>query len=264
MSTPLTSPEGLREFLEFGRDIAQEAGWLTLKYFGKNLEVMSKKDSSPVTEADLEAEKLLRSLISERYPDHGILGEEFEAREASTSSGPQYQWVLDPIDGTKSFVHGIPLYTNLIALLEDGQPILGIINNPALEELTWAAVGSGAWMNGNPIRVSDCKDLSKAWLQVTDPTDLLRRHPDAAYELIKSVGYTRTWADGHGYAMLARGKADIMLDPIVSLWDVACLKPIVEEAGGRFSDLQGLSKLGTSCLASNGHLHEDLLAFFHK
>ncbi|KGE73676.1 hypothetical protein DC28_00050 [Spirochaeta lutea] len=248
--------------LQFAQDIAKQAGDSTKSFFKTDLHISRKSDESPVTEADIHAEKLLRELISEHYPDHGIIGEEFE--EKNPTDGCLFQWVVDPIDGTKSFIHGIPLYTTLIALLYDGKPSIGVIYNPILNELTSACVGVGAFYNQRRIAVSEEASLSKAWLQVTDPTDLLRRYPDSGAELISSVGFTRTWADGHGYALLARGEADIMIDPIVNLWDVACLHPIITEAGGRITDLSGNPGLGTSALAANPALHGKVLELFNK
>jgi len=252
------------QLLSFAKEIAVKAGNLTRDYFRKEYDIRSKIDESPVTTADLQAESLLRSLIEEAFPHHSIIGEEGGKKNSvnEVEKGPHFTWVLDPIDGTKSFIKGIPLYTTLVAVLQDGVPIVGVIYNPILEELTSAALGFGTEYNGSPVRVSDCEELSKAWFQVTDPTSLLSRHPRGGAELMTKVGHTRTWADGHAYAMLARGEADIVIDPIMNLWDIACLQPIIREAGGTFTDIHGLPDLGTSAIATNGKFHDQVVAFF--
>lgn len=242
----------------FAEEIVREAGEFTKKYFRKTLDIQSKSDKSPVTQADLGAEKLLRQRIEEKFPEHGIIGEEFGQKDTQDT----YTWVLDPIDGTKSFIRGIPLYTTLLAVLKGNEPILGIIFNPIMDELTLGIHEQPTRYNGQEVKVSDTAVLAESWLQVTDPTDLLQRQPKGGYQLIKSVQATRTWADGHGYALVARGEADIMVDPIMNLWDLACLKPIIQGAGGILTDLKGNSTLGTSAIAANPVLHRQVLELF--
>lgn len=249
--------KSLEKALDFAKDVCLEAGELTLRYFRGAYEKHEKDDSSPVTQADLETEQLVRDRIAKAFPDHVVAGEEFGGVELARSA--EWAWVVDPIDGTKSFVKGVALYTNLLALLHRGEPVLGVINNPFMKELTWGARGLGAWMNGESIHVSATSQLADAWLMNTDPSDLLRRHGQKAHELLTSVRFTRTWADGYGYALVARGDADICLDPIVSIWDVACLAPIIGEAGGKLTDLRGAGGLGNSALATNGLLHGAVL-----
>ena len=242
----------------FAEAIAREAGRVTLKYFRRKITVEHKLDNSPVTVADREAETVLRDLIHSRYPDHAIIGEELGE---GGSTGSPFTWVLDPIDGTKSFVKGVPLYCVLIALLYERQPVLGVIHNPALEETVSAASGAGCSFQGQPARVSAVDSLSEAWLMLTDPAELARLRPDLGRRLYQTVGHVRTWADAYGYLMVATGRAEIMLDPIMNLWDVAALQPIIEEAGGRFTDLDGNDNAtGSNALATNGLLHDAVLA----
>lgn len=246
----------LNEYLSFARELSVEASRHTLKYFRKSVEIMRKQDNSPVTIADRETEELMVSMIRERFPNHGIIGEE----HGSVESNSPFQWVLDPIDGTKSFIRGIPLYTVLIALLYEGEPCVGVISNPPLEETVYAATGKGCFLNDSPCSVSTTENLSDAWVQVTDPAKLCQMYPDFGNRLFHRSGHCRTWADGYGYLLVATGRSDVMIDPIVALWDVAPLKVVIEEAGGSFSDFSGDKKaLGENVIASNGRLHQELL-----
>ena len=254
------SPE-LPRLLDYALALAREAGTHTARHFGKPIEVETKSDLSPVTVADRETEELCRRRIAGDWPDHGILGEEFGT---VPDRGSGFQWVIDPIDGTKSFISGLPLYTVLLALLKDGKPILGIIHQPILDETVWAGVGLGAYYNGSPTWLRQQADLSKAWLMCTDPTHLLHEYPSAGLELFNSESIIRSWGDGYCYLLVASGRADIMNDPRMNLWDLACLKPIIEEAGGIFSDLEGNPGLGSSCLVANPSLHPTVLRLFRK
>jgi histidinol-phosphatase len=259
VSTPSAfspDPSLLRDALDFGLDCAEKAGRITLKYFRTQIEIERKSDDTPVTIADKEAEQFIRAEISRVFPFHRVLGEEFG------ESGPDspWRWIIDPVDGTKSFVHGVPFYTVLIALLYENEPVVGIIHNPALKETVGADLHGRGEARGVSVGVSDTRELREAWLQVTDPANFSRLMPDAALRLFQAVGYCRTWADGYGYLLVATGRSDIALDPVMSLWDIAPLKPVIQAAGGRFSDLQGVtSGVGTSALATNGVLHPDVL-----
>ncbi len=258
MQTP--SPQILQEVRAFAEEIAHEAGQVTLRYFRKAFEVEHKSDKSPVTAADREAETVLRDRILSRYPEHAVIGEEFG--EAGTQ-GSAFTWVLDPIDGTKSFVKGVPLYCVLVALLHEQRPIVGVIHNPALDETVSAAVGMGCTYQDKPAQVSTVSTLDDAWLLLTDPADMARYRPELGPSLYGAVGNVRTWADAYGYLMVATGRAEIMLDPIMNLWDVAALKPIIEESGGRFTDIDGNDDAtGSSALATNGLLHEAVLGLY--
>jgi histidinol phosphatase-like enzyme (inositol monophosphatase family) len=258
----------LTERLHFAVQIARDAGELTLRYFRRqDLLVEDKADRSPVTIADRAAEELLRERISERFPEDGIIGEEFGA--ASGTSG--FDWTLDPIDGTKSFIHGVPLYTTLVAVLHDDRPCLGVIHAPALSETVYAAKGGDCWYvgptGGQPqrMRVSSVKTLDDSLL-LTSEIEGFREHPradamDVFMRLQRSARVARTWGDGYGYLMVATGRAEVMIDPIMNLWDAAPLQTIIEEAGGHFSDWQGNStvRAGES-LATNGLVRDEVLA----
>lgn len=255
MSAPTEKTE-LQTYLAFAKEVAVEAGKITLKYFQGTFDVEAKADSSPVTIADRETEKFIRARILAHYPGHGILGEEFGVENAES----RFQWIIDPIDGTKSFVRGVPLYTVLVALLIDDEPLVGVIHNPPLGETIAAATGLGCTYNDEPCHVSQTAELSQAWLQCTDYTHLMQTNPKFCTALIGSVGASRTWADAYGYLSVVTGRADVMIDAEMSLWDMACLKPIVEEAGGRFTDLEGKASIrGKNSVATNGLLHDEVL-----
>jgi histidinol phosphatase-like enzyme (inositol monophosphatase family) len=254
--------------LEVAVRIAQEAGDVTLRYFRSfDLAVERKADMSPVTVADKEAEKLLRSRIADRFPHDGIVGEEFGTQSGTTN----FQWVFDPIDGTKSFIHGVPLYTTLVALLRDNQPVVGVIHAPAVTETVYAAKGGGCWQlrdgsnSPHPAHVSSVSKLSDCLLLTTEMVSFARnRRPDALDRFLalqRSARLTRTWGDGYGYLMVAMGRAEIMIDPVVNLWDAAPLQPIIEEAGGQFTDWNGNPTIHASeAVATNGLVAAEVLA----
>lgn len=250
------SPEELISYLDHGENIARVAAEVSNRLFGTALEIQAKADESPVTQADIQSEQAMRDYITSSFPGHQILGEE---HGLSGDPDSPWKWVLDPIDGTKSFIHHIPLYTVLVALMYGDEPVLGVIYNPQTEELVKAGLGMGCWYNGEPSRVSDISRLEDSRLQNCDPTDFLRRMPGEAADLMSSVKFTRTWADAHAYLLVATGRAEIALDPIMNLWDIACIKPIILEAGGEFTDIKGRRELGDSCVASNGLVHEQVM-----
>src|SRR5262245_50266198 len=178
----------------------------------------------------------MRELIEARYPGHSILGEE----EGETRPGAAYRWILDPIDGTKTFVRGVPLYAVLVGLERDGQVVVGAINLPAMGEFLVAARGEGCSWNGRRARVSNVGALSDALLLCTDAGGMARFGRDAAYRrLVAATKMQRTWGDAYGYVLVATGRAEIMLDPQMSVWDCAALLPVLEEAGGSFTDWRG-------------------------
>ncbi len=253
--------------LEFAVDIARQAGSRTLEFFrGSELDCQQKSDGSPVTAADRAAEQLLRELIAERYPDDAILGEEFG--EQPGTSG--FRWVLDPIDGTKSFIAGVPLYTTLVAVLHDEQPRLGVIFAPAAGEMVYAATGSGCWhvvgeAEPQPARVSKITDLAEATFLTTSVRSFTTDRPTDArptYDRLQSAcRVTRTWGDAFGYLLVATGRAEIMVDPAMNLWDAAALQPVIEEAGGKFFDWQGRATVHSGeSAATNRALAPQVLA----
>jgi myo-inositol-1(or 4)-monophosphatase len=229
-------------------EIAQKGGAHTLTYFNQSVDVERKSDDSPVTIADREAETIMREAIAEQFPDHGIIGEE----HGRSNESSDIQWILDPIDGTKSFIHGVPLYTTLIGVVVDGEPVCGIIYAPALDELCEAATGKGARLNGEECSVRACSDLSEATFLSTDAYTAAEYDYGEAFDsLIEQTRLHRTWGDAYGHMMVATGRADIMFDPVLSIWDAAPMQTILSEAGGIFCDTTGNETIesgnGISC-----------------
>ena len=248
--------ESPRDLMEAAAAFAEEAGRITLKYFRGDFEVETKPDKSFVTVADKEAEAHLRRLIEARFPEDGILGEE----HGETRPGARRRWILDPIDGTFSFVHRVPLYGVLIGVEEDGEPVAGVVNLPALDEVVAAARGEGCFWHGKPCRVTDTDDLGEALLIVTEKYHARARRIDAITRLAEAAGPVRSWGDCYGYVLVATGRADVAIDPVMALWDCGPLLTIVEEAGGRFTDGKGVRTIdGGNALATNGRLHDRVL-----
>ena len=239
-------------------DLLRQAGELTLRWFRDDaLDIERKGDGTPVTAADKAAERFLREEIARRHPDDTIVGEE-EATRVGTSGRT---WTIDPIDGTKAFTHGVALYCNLLAIDDAEGPAVGVINMPALGETVWAGRGLGCTFNGRPARVSTHATIEKAHISSSSfghwSDDLLLRlraeHPNL-----------RTWGDGYGYALVATGRIEAMVDPVVALWDVAPMPIIFAEAGGRFSAWDGVTDPDRgSGIASNGLIHDELLALLN-
>lgn len=262
-------PTEITERLNFAVDIAREAGEITLRYFRRtDLQVERKADMSPVTVADRSTEELLRKRINECFAGDGIIGEELG--EQLGESG--YQWVLDPIDGTKSFIHGVPLYTTLVAVLREGEPLVGVIHAPALGETVYAAKGGGcSYVDGTssrsrPARVSAVATLSESLLLTSEiasfTTHRAKDAMDVYLQLQRTARLARTWGDGYGYLMVATGRAEVMIDPVMNLWDAACLQPIIEEAGGHLTDWNGTPTVHAGdTIATNGHVSKEVLAF---
>jgi len=234
--------------LQFAIELAEKAGQLTLRYFSqKSLEVFTKRDATPVTVADREAEKLVREAISSRYAEDGVLGEEFCERPA----GNNRRWIIDPIDGTKAFIHGVPLYGVMIALEIDGAVQLGVVNFPALGEMYYAEQGCGAFLNGSPILVSSISDIKDATVLYTEKEyllDSLSQHP--VDQLRYQAGLVRGWGDCYGHTRVACGRAEVSVDKIMSPWDCAALIPIVTEAGGCCFDYRGKTTISGEGLVS--------------
>lgn len=242
--------------------IARKAGDTTRAYFAKDIAVERKKDASPVTEADRMAEQHMRELIAESYPDHNIVGEEF----GELQQGHAVTWILDPIDGTQSFIHGIPLYTTLIGITIDSEAHIGVIYAPATGEMCHAAVGLGALYNGKPCRVRSCTTLCDATLLSTDITTIQSTGlMDSFSGLLQACRVHRTWGDAYGHMMVASGRADIMFDPVLNIWDAAPLLPILREAGGVFRALDGIETIaGGNGISSNLELLPELNRVLNK
>lgn len=252
-----TDKEKIKQLLDFAVDIAREAGAITYRYFQGSFVAEHKADNSFVTNADREAESYLRTRIAEAFPEDSILGEE-EGEKAGESNR---RWILDPIDGTYSFVHGVPLYGVLIGLELDKEPVLGVVNLPALGDLVYAARGLGCFWNGEVARVSARSALDQALLLSTD-FGVCEQYGfgPAAESLQKQVHARRTWGDAYGHVLVATGRADIMLDPVMNVWDCAALLPILEEAGGTFTDWNGRRTIyGGNAISTNGLLFDEVM-----
>jgi histidinol-phosphatase len=252
----------LKSLLDFAVQMAREAGDITYRHFKGSFVAERKADNSFVTTADREAERNLRASIERAFPDDGILGEE-EGEKVGTS--PR-RWIIDPVDGTYSFVHGVPLYAVLIGLEIEGESVLGAANLPALNELVYAARGLGCFWNDQPARVSATESLSEALLLATDfGTCEQYGFGPAAEKLQRQVNARRTWGDAYGHVLVATGRADVMLDPVMNVWDCAALSPIVEEAGGTFTNWQGERTIhGGNAISTNGLLFDGVMETISK
>jgi myo-inositol-1(or 4)-monophosphatase len=256
----LQSPD-LTEYEQFMRKLCAAAAEVIRPQFrNPALPIESKPDDTPVTLADRRAEERMRELIEATYPAHGIIGEEY----GSVREDAELCWVLDPIDGTKSFAAGCPLFGTLVCLLFQGKPVLGAINQPILGQLM---IGDGerTLLNDQPVRLRPCARLGAATLLSTDLREVSRYQDGAAFEkLLAGVKMVRTWGDCYGYLLLASGYADIMLDAVMAKWDLLSLVPIVRGAGGVITDWQGKDpESGTSIVAAAAELHAEVIALLN-
>lgn len=239
-------------------DLTRRAGDLTLRWFRRDgLDVDVKADATPVTAADRRAERFIREELARRHPDDGIIGEE----EGTTTGRSGRRWVIDPIDGTYGFIHGVPLYSTLLAVLDDEGPIVGVIHLPALGETVYAGRGLGCTqLDGTgtrPARVGGRAELAGAAIMTSGVDDW----PSGSLDRLHATGArVRTWGDGYGYALVATGRVEAMVDPVVSVWDLAPMPVIITEAGGRFSATDGRDDLWAgSGVGTNGVVHDALL-----
>ena len=240
-------------------ELARLAGDEANRFFRHDIAVEIKGDGSPVTAADRAAETVARDWIRSRFPEDGILGEEFGLEKPDAAR----RWVLDPIDGTKSFIHGVPLWGTLVAIVEGERVLAGAVYAPPTQELVAAAIGEGAWFNGERTYVSQTGSLSAATLLTSDDRFPGRPTRRARWNALADTSrIVRTWGDCYGYLLLATGRADIMVDDLMNPWDAAAVQVVIEEAGGRFTDLAGgaVGLETTTVLASNGPLHAPLLS----
>jgi histidinol-phosphatase len=228
--------------LRFALHLAEKASELILShYLVDGLLVESKTDESPVTVADRGAELLMRDLLGKQYPDDGVLGEEFP--DLASKNG--FRWILDPIDGTKAFIHGVPLYGTLIGIEHNGRMVAGVCRFPALNEVVYASEGDGCWWQigtQSPRRthVSNVTQISSARMMFTEPTHWRTTGRfDAIVQVMDRVKIARGWGDCYGHALVATGRAEMSIDPLMSPWDIAALIPILREAGGLCVDWQG-------------------------
>ena len=254
----------LDDLLATALAVSDAARPVPLGYFRKPLEVIAKADESPVTIADRETERVMREVLAARVPDHGILGEE----EGAAGLDQRFVWVIDPIDGTRSFITGMPLFTNLVALLEDGVPLIGVVDTPAIGERYHAVRGRGAWFNGAPIRVSGCTSLAEAAIYraghaPTDADHARRFERFAGIGRVNRYGY-----DAYAYALLASGHVDLVLETDLEPYDYLALVPLIEAAGGVITDWRGqqlgLASTGEVLAAATPELHRAALAHLRR
>src|SRR5262245_14518989 len=247
--------------LEVAIAAAKAGGTLALRYFRTPVTVERKEDRSPVTIADREAEQRAVAVLRDAFPQHAILGEEFGERD-----GTGARWIIDPIDGTKSFIRGIPFFATLVALEEEGEITTGAIYAPALDDLLYAQRGYGAFDKEGRLHVSSIDNLTRAMLVFGGAGMLRTRGYWSAYErLVDHSGRQRAYGDYFGYTFIARGQAEAMVDVDLKPWDLAAVKILVEEAGGRFTDFEGrATAFGGTAIASNGLVHEEIRQLINK
>ena len=245
--------------LEVAIAAAKAGGETALRYFRTGLPVEEKADRTPVTEADRACESRVVDILREAFPEYGVLGEEF-----GEVPGPAGRWIVDPIDGTKSFIRGIPFFATLIALEEEGEVTTGVVYAPALDDLLYAQKGHGAYDKSGRLRVSEVTSLGEAMLVFGGPQVFRQGGWWTAYEaLVDRSARQRGYGDYFGYTFVTRGQAEAMIDLDLKPWDLAAIKVIVEEAGGRFTDVQGRATIyGGSAVASNGRIHDEILRLF--
>jgi histidinol phosphatase-like enzyme (inositol monophosphatase family) len=246
----------IEKFKEFGIKLADKSSLILNKYFRTKLKIENKEDHSPVTIADKNTEKIMRKMIMKEFPDHGILGEEY----GEYNQQAIYKWVIDPIDGTKSFICGNPLFGTLIALLKNDYPILGIISLPILGD-TLVGDNNITTLNGTQVSFRPCNNLASSVMLTTDISNISEYQDINKFNtLAKQVKLFRTWGDCYGYYLLATGYADIMIDPVMSSWDLLALIPIIKGAGGIITDYHGNDPLlGNSIIAASKNLHTDVI-----
>lgn len=246
-------------FLKTAIEAAKAAQQVIDKYYNGEFEVEIKPDQSPVTIADIETEETIKKIILDAFPNHGFFGEE----TGKVNEDAEYNWLIDPIDGTKSFVRGYPFFSTQIALMHRDELIVGVSNAPGFKEMAYAEKGKGAWLNGEKIKVGNISELSKATLSLGNIATIASKQQwQTVGELIQEVHRIRGYGDFYHYHLLASGKIDVVIESDVNILDIAALAVIINEAGGRFTDLSGQSLTldTTSVLACNlAATHEQLL-----
>ena len=246
----------IRTRLEFAVETARQAGQITLQYFQAGVETEWKQDNSPVTIADKSAEESIRGAIEKSFPGDGIVGEEFGKNAGSTG----INWIIDPIDGTKSFVQGVPLYGVLIAMEDPDGVQVGVVYLPALDEMVWAGRGEGCWWNGQRSQVSSIDALDHATICYTDWRSFAECEKGRAWDNVsRSARCCRSWGDCYGHILVATGRAEASFDPIMNSWDCGPLLPILQEAGGTFTDWSGNATIhGGDAFSTNGCLFDSI------
>jgi len=238
-------------------ELAAASGEFIRPFFGQTgLVVETKADQSPVTAADRGAEQLIRSLLAKKFPTHGIIGEEL----GSERPDAEFVWVLDPIDGTKSFITGVPLWGTLIALLHEGKPVLGCIHQPILGQLM-IGDGTTTTLNGRPVHTRATTGIAASTFLTSDPFNFRQRMGPGTNDFLAKAKLVRTWGDCYGYLLVAAGHADIMVDPIMNPWDIAALVPVIRGAGGIITDWSGGSAYPaeSTVAAATAELHAEVI-----
>ncbi len=255
ISKPSTST-----LLEFALDAAWQAGRITLAHFQTGVQINRKRDNTPVTIADQKAEQKLRQLINKYWPDHAIIGEEYGNEQRKSP----FTWIIDPIDGTKSFISGVPLYGTLLALTDGEKALIGIAHFPALGETIYAVRDEGCYWNGRRARVSDVDKLSDAVI-LTSGLNYFGNKTAAWQRLVNNSYTQRTWGDAYGYFLVATGRAEAMFDPAMYIWDSAPFQVIMEEAGGTFTDWRGNPTIHASeSIATNHVLFDQVMSIVRE
>ena len=248
----------LEDLLDAAKAFAHEAGALALRYYGGLVSHEDKRDGTPVTVADREAEVLIRERVGDRFPDHGVLGEEM----GETREGARVRWILDPIDATLAFMHGVPFFGVLIGVEVDGESAVGVVHFPALQETVSAARGLGCHWNDAHCHVSHVDKIEDALVLTTDVERILSRPEGPGWRRLQQrARFSRTWGDCYGHALVATGRAEVMVDPLMKPWDAGPFLTIATEAGGRFTSREGEATVhGGSGISTNGKLHDEVLA----
>lgn len=250
----------MSDFLKVALDAAKAAEEIILYYYKQNIRVELKEDQSPVTAADRESEKMIIGIVKRAFPDHRVLGEESGDNHIKS----EYTWILDPIDGTRNYLKKIPVFGTEIALMKGDEIILGVSNAPMLKETMHAEKGQGAFFNGEQVKVSEVEVLDNAYLTYGNLRFFEGDEMSDLLMLISRIKNDKGYGDFWGYHMVAQGKVDVMVESRLKIWDIAAMKVIVEEAGGKMTDIKGEKiNLGTtSCIATNKKLHELVVEHF--
>lgn len=254
----------MQDYLDRILDITQEAALIPRKYFRAGVDITHKSDATPVTIADQATEEFIRTELAKHFPEHGVIGEEFAAREANSA----FQWIIDPIDGTRAFISGMPLYGMLVGLLQDGQPVLGVVRMPELNEV-YAGISANATLNGTiPLSVSTTTRLADAMLYINEADKIRRDEPDV-FARLNAAGRDRRYSyDCYPHALLAAGHVDACVDYDLKPFDILPLVPIITAAGGIVSDWQGqplgLKSDGRVVAAATASLHAELLELLNQ
>ena len=252
----------LSQYSKFIVLLAERSSEIIKSYFlNPNLQIETKSDASPVTQADKEAEEVMRKLIRKNYPSHGIIGEEYGSEKESA----EFVWTMDPIDGTKSFVSGVPLFGTMISLCYQGQPILGLIHQPILNMLC-LGTNKSTQVNGKRVRMRKITQLSQASLLTSDVKNIETYQNKQNFDLlVKKTGLFRTWGDAYGYLMIAAGWADILIDAIISKWEICAVLPIINGAGGVVTSWGGGNALlDGSCVVAHKNIHTQVVRILNS